>query len=86
MRGRFVRSGQRHLVKELRSTAIRLLAYFGVLAAVGYGAVALIGGEVVSVLGTADQKLQATKSKATTTSRGMFHASLPPKLRGMIEE
>ena len=81
-----MRSGQWHLIKQLRSTVIRLLAYFGVLAAVEYGAVALIGSEIISILGTADQKLQATKPKATTTSRGMFHASLPPKLRGMIEE
>jgi hypothetical protein len=68
---------------ELRHALVRLVAYLALLATMGYGGYALMNGPLIGALAAADQRLEWTKPRGPA---GAYHPSLPPKLRGIIEE
>ena len=78
-----MQSARFNFLLELRRALIGLAAYF---AAVAYGGFALMNGALVSALAAADQGLEWMKPKASGGAGERFHPSLPPKLRGTIEE
>lgn len=81
-----MQSARFYFFLELRRALIGLAAYFAALAAVAYGGFGLMNGALVSALAAADQSLEWTKPKASGGAGERFHPSLPPKLRGAIEE
>lgn len=77
----------RPFLAEIRQTMVRLVAYFALLAAIGYGAVLLLSVGLVSALATDEDDLQWMRPGFVATPMPeRIHPSLRPKLRGSIED
>ena len=79
-----MQAGRFYFFRELRRALLSLFAYLALLAGMGYGGFALMNGAFVSVLAAEIQRLEWMTPKAGAGE--YFHPSLPPKLRGTIEE
>ena len=80
-------SPTRHFLIETRKTLVRLVAYFGLLAAISYGSVMLLNAGLVSALATYNDDpdwLRPAVVAMPVPER--IHPSLKPKLRGSIED
>ena len=84
--GAFVPSLTPRFLQELRSTLIRLAAYFAALAALGYGGHALLTDGLINALADVHQQLEWLVPKPARNGADRFHASLKPKLRGALDD
>ena len=71
----------------MRKTLVRLVAYFALLAAIGYGSFVLLSTGLVSALATYDDGRDVMRpSYVAMPVPERIHPSLRPRLRGTIEE